>query len=471
MYIIDSWRFKMIKIKQIEFIKVVYDGFLSHNIFSIANIHFSNYPSIYGALLYWKKNSSSSPYTIDGDYKFFYDHSNTSHFASVKFPKNVMLTRDQKQELSYILLDERGSIGSYSIKTHLQNKRRFTRKNILNEIEFPENFDVKSIPSFIGPIPDDKEIDQIQKEHPNLTKTFIQEYCFWRFNLIKLHPEEFEPFLQYVDFSYICFACDVLSEQYLIDHLELVDVSTLQYNYPVLSRLSASFKQYIVDELKKQQQSINPHFSDEIEKFIFDETYFRDYSSIHLLDEDELEEESFDFQFFEFDRGKYKWPGSEHLVKGIPSLASQIYDDLGYKKLTNKEMDLKISQYSNKQLEMICAVLEPYWLHRYRDKLDWKLICQYNKHLTDDFLTSHIKYVDFEALGNNLWCTVTEQFLMKHIKQFNHNHPVPLIIRHLTEQLYLKYKHTIKIDEELLYKYYPTIGDEQYYRLQELIDE
>lgn len=462
----------MIKIKQIEFIKVVYDSYLSHNIFSIANIHFSNYPSIYGALLYWKKNKSSSAYTLDGDYKFFYDLSNTSYFASVKFPKNVMLTKAQKQELAYILLDERGSIGSYSFKTHPQNQKRFNRKNALNKISFPENFDVKSIPVFIGPIIDDVEVEQILKEHPNLTKKFIQQYCFWRFNLIKLHPEEFEPFLQYVDFSYICFSCDLLSEKYLIDHLHLVDVSTLQYNYPVLSRLSSSFKQYIIDELKNKKEEINPHFQNEIEKFIYDETYFQEYSSVDLVEEEvEEDEESFDFQFFTFDRGIYKWPGSEHLVKGIPSLASQIYDDLGYKKLKNKEMDQKINGYNEKQLKLICAVLEPHWLHRYRNKLNWSFICQYNKHLTDHFLNAHMKYVDFEALGNNLWCTVSEQFLSKHIKQFNHNKPVPLIIRHLTEQLYIKYKNTIVLDEELLYKYYPNIGDEQYYRIQQLINK
>lgn len=460
----------MIKIKRIEFIKVLYDGFLSHNIFSIANIHFSNYPSIYGALLYWKKNHSPSPYTIDGDYKFFYDHENTSHFAAVKFPKNVKLTRDQKQELSYILLDERGNIGSYSIKTTGRNKAGFNKKNILKNISIPDNFDVTSIPSYIGPIPDDREIEEIMNKHPHLTKEFIQDYCFWRFNLIKLHPQDFEPFIQYVDFSYICFACDLLSEQYLIDHLSLVDFSTLQYNYPVLSRLSASFKEFMVDELRKQNEPINAHFCDEIDQFIYDETYFHEYSSI-LLDEEEEEEEKIEFQFFEYDRGMYKWPGSEHLVKGIPSLACQIYDDLGYKKLSNKEMDRKIEQYSNKQLELVCAILEPHWLHRYRDKLDWKRICKFNKHLTDEFLESHEKYIDYDALGNNIWCSVSEKFLAKHMMLFNHNKPVPFIIRNLTEDLYVKFKKIIKLDEELLYQYYPNTGDEQYYRIQQLIDE
>ena len=46
----------MLKIKNIEFIKVVYDESLSHNIFLIANITFSNYAAgYYGALLYWRE--------------------------------------------------------------------------------------------------------------------------------------------------------------------------------------------------------------------------------------------------------------------------------------------------------------------------------------------------------------------------------------------------------------------------------
>lgn len=61
----------MLKIKKIEFIKAVYDESLSHNIFSIANVYFSNYPPILGALIYWKKNNSRSEFTREGEYKFF----------------------------------------------------------------------------------------------------------------------------------------------------------------------------------------------------------------------------------------------------------------------------------------------------------------------------------------------------------------------------------------------------------------
>lgn len=463
----------MLKIKNIEFIKTVYDESLSHNIFSIANIQFSNYPPINGALLYWKKNSSRSEFTAEGDYKFFYDMANITYYASVKFPKNVKLTRDQKQELAYILLDERGSIGTYSLKTHPNRKRRFKPKQSLEKLNFPKDFDVTSIPSYVGPIIDDLDMKDILEANPHFTKKFVHDYCFWRYNLVKLHPNEFEAYLDYVDFSYVCYACDLLTENYLIDHLDQIDVSSLQYNYPVLSRLSASFKRYIIEELRRQKVKMNQHFEDEIDLFIEDDTYFSEYSTIHLLDDEvpEEEEEILEFQFFEFDRGLYKWPGSEHMVKGIPSLACQIYDEMGYKKRSNKEMDTIFKGYSDKQVELISAIFEPHWLHRYRDALDWNIVCQYNEHLTDEFLNAHLQYVDFEALGNNLWCELSESFIEKHINQFNHNKPVPIIIRHLTEQLYLNHKDTIKVDSDLLYQYYDSIGNEEYEKLQNLLSE
>lgn len=463
----------MLKIKNIEFIKAVYDDSLSHNIFSIANIEFSNYPPINGALLYWRKNyNTQTEFTPEGDYKFFYDMANGKYFASVKFPKNVKLTRDQKQELAYILLDERGSIGSYSFKTHANRKNNFNPKKYLNKIDFPEDFHVKSIPSYVGPIIDDKDLEQILESNPTYTKKFIEEYCYFRYQLVRLHPTDFEEYLQYVDFSYVCYACDQLSEQYLIHNLDKVDVSTLQYNYPVLSRLSASFKKYIVDELKRQNVTINSHFEHETDTFIEDETYFSEYGYIDLLDEDsEDEEEVLEFQFFEFDRGPYKWYGSEHLVKGIPSLASQVYDDLGFKKLSNKEMDQLIKSYSPLQISLLSAVLEPHWLHRYREIIDWKAACLYNPYLTDDFLIALLKYVEFDALGQNLWCEVSEEFIETYMNRFNHSKPVPLIIRHLTEQLYLNHKDTLKVDSDLLYQYHQSVGDEEYEKIQSLLEE
>lgn len=336
----------------------------------------------------------------------------------------------------------------------------------------PEDFDVKCIPSYVGPIIDDLDMKELIEKNPTFSKKFIQDYCFWRYSLVKLHPNDFEPYLKHVDFSYICYACDQLSENYLIDHLHDVDVATLQYNYPTLSRLSASFKNYIVNELKKENEPINPYFNDEIEEFIQDETYFSEYSTIDLVDfEFDEEEEKIELHFFEYDRGPYKWLGSEHMIKGIPSFASQIYDDMGFRKLSNKEMDLKFITYNPKQVSLMSAIFEPHWLHRYREKIDWKAVCLYNRHLTEEFLNEHLQYVDFDALGQNLWCELSQSFIERHITQFNHNQPVPIIIRHLTEQLYLNFKDTIKINSDLLYQYYESIGDEEYEKIQSLLEE
>lgn len=159
------------------------------------------------------------------------------------------------------------------------------------------------------------------------------------------------------------------------------------------------------------------------------------------------------------------------MVKGIPSLACQIYDDMGYKKRSNKEMDKIFNSYSKKQMDLMCAVFEPHWLHRYREHLDWRIVCQYNGYLSEDFLNAHLSYIDFEALGNNLWCELSEAFIEKHINHFNHNQPVPIIIRHLTEELYLNYRDKIKVDSDLLYQYYGAIGNDEYERLQELLSE
>lgn len=463
----------MIKIKNIEFIKSVYDESLSHKIFSIANVYFSNYPPILGALLYWKKNYSKNDFTKEDEYKFFYDSKNKSYFASVKFPKDITLTKEQKQELAYILLKERGYIGTYSFKTHTDRRKKFNPKKTLEKLQIPEDFDVKTIPYTIGPIIDETNLNMLTEKHPHLSEDFITEYCYWRYRLVKLHPTEFEPYLKYVDFSYVCYSCDQLTEKYLIDHLDLVDISALQYNYQVLARLSSSFKTYMIDELMRNNEEINPHFVDDIDNFIHDHEYFYDYSTIHLPDHfysDYEDDEDIDYQFFEYDRGPYTWPGSEHMVKGIPSLASQLYDDFGFKKLSNKEMDAQFKEYTSQQISLISAILEPHWLHRYRDHIDWKIVCAHNEHLTDEFLASHLKYIDFDSLGNNLACFLSQDFIEKHLNLFNLNKPIPLIIRHLTEKMYMNHKDKIKVNTDLFCKYYDSIGGPEYDRLLDLLE-
>ncbi|MGM9950902.1 MAG: nucleoside-diphosphate sugar epimerase [Lysinibacillus sp.] len=451
----------MLKIKKIEFIKVVYDESLSHNIFSIANITFSNYEPIFGALLYWQKNTDDKPFTPEGDYKFFYDMANVTYFASVKFPKQVRLTRDQRQELAYILLEERGSVGSYSFATHAGRKKSYPVAEKFRKLKFPTNFDVTSVPSYVKSVVTKVEMEMILRKHADYNPIFIAQYAKWRYQAAQMHPNDMEDYLPYLDFSIVCAINPHLTESYLIDHLAEVDFEMIAGNYPVLSRLSAPFRQYMYSRLE-------PALAQELEEFL--EADGTENLMEEVLPSFEENEEMEGLEFFEYDRGANKWSGSEHLVKGIPSLASQLYDRLGYKKMTNKEMDQKIAAYSAKQLELISYTLEPHWIHRYREMLDWSLICEHNPHLTEEFLEAHLKYVDFNALGNNTQCELSEAFMDKHMNKFNHQKAVPLVIRHLTESLYLTHKDKIVVNSKLLNEYGDLLDDEQFLLLQNLIE-
>ncbi|WP_332645730.1 nucleoside-diphosphate sugar epimerase [Lysinibacillus sp. 54212] len=450
----------MLKIKKIEFIKVVYDESLSHNIFSIANIIFSNYESIHGALLYWRKNNDKKEFTAEGDYKFFYDMDNITYFASVKFPKHVRLTKDQKQELAYILLEERGSVGSYSFPTHPAKKKSYPYKKQFQALAFPDNFDVKSIPSYIKSIVTKVDTDMILHKHPQYDPSFITEYAKWRYKTAQIHPNDLKPYLPYIDFDVICYLNPYLSESYLIEHLDNVNFEMLAGNYSVLNRLSESFRSFIYSQLE-------PSLANELRVLLENDVVDEEIDEFIIPFE---ETETADLQFFQYDLGTNKWIGGEHLVKGIPSLACQQYDSLGYKKESNKEMDAKFESFNAIQRELICTTLAPHWIHRYRDKVNWTMICETNPHLTEDFLSSHIKYVDFYALGNNTLCYLSEEFVNKYMNRFNHQQPVPLVIRHLTQALYLTHKDTIMVDSHLLHMYNDLIDDEEFLSLQNLIE-
>ncbi|WP_342558923.1 nucleoside-diphosphate sugar epimerase [Metasolibacillus sp. FSL K6-0083] len=456
----------MLKIKQIDFIKAVYDDSMSHNIFSIANITFSNYEPIHGALLYWCRNSTNGEYTAEGDYKFFYDMANVTYFASVKFPKHVRLTRDQKQELAYILLEERGSIGSYSFPTHI-NRRKYDIEKEYNALTFPENFNPATIEPILKQV-SMKQVLEIQQQHPHLSKRFIRQYISWRSRAAQMHINDLEPYLHMISFEHLCLTNPYLTEQYLIEHLEQL-APTLQYNYPVLNRLSSSFKQYLIDFLQQQQIPFNEDFAHKLEQFIADDHFYMD-KEVTYYEFEEFEEEM-DLQFFEYDVGPNKWSGSEHLVKGIPSLACQKYDQYGFKRKTNKEMDTLIATVSQTQLDLLCAVLEPHWLHRYRNKLNWTKICRYNRYLAEDFILAHLKFIDFEALGEHTSCQLSEEFMLKYMKRFNHKNPVPVVLRNLTVPLYEAYKDTIKINLQLLHKYSTSIAKEELIQLEKLLSE
>ncbi|WP_431030393.1 nucleoside-diphosphate sugar epimerase [Lysinibacillus sp. LZ02] len=451
----------MLKIKTIEFNKVIYDESLSHNIFSIANITFSNYPPVYGALLYWRKNADDKDFTAEGDYKFFYDMANVTYFASVKFPKHVRLTRDQKQELAYILLEERGAIGSYSFPTHGSRKKNYAYKKRFQELQFPSDFNVKSIPAYIKSVVSKMDLEMILHDYPSYNPDFITKYAKWRYQTAQMHPNDIQQYLPYIDFDVICTLNPYLTESYLIDHLAQVNFEMIASNYQVLNRLPEPFRLFMYSQ-------IDPELAKELQEFL--ESDIEDSVAQDILPSFEEEDALVELEFFDYDCGANKWPGSEHLVKGIPSLACQLYDQLGYRKCTNKEMDEKFANYSEQQCELISYSLELHWIHRYRDKLNWSIICEYNPHLTEDFLTAHLKYINFNALGNNTKCELSESFMDKHMSRFNHQKPVPLVIRHLTENLYLTHKDKIVVNSELLNEYGDLLDDEQFLLLQNLIE-
>ena len=390
----------MLKIKKIEFLKVVYDESLSHNIFSIANITFSNAAPILGALLYWRKNTSKSEYTPEGDYKFFYDMANVMFFASVKFPTHTKLTRDQRQELAFILLEQRGSVGSYSFSTSLQHKKTFRPKQHFDSLTIPAHFNKEDFSDFAYFEKTATINEELLDRFTTYNRTFVKDYLKWRYKTAILHPSDIKHYLPYISFSYLCYINPYLTEAYLIDHLQEVDFMALQFNRPVLARLSSSFKRFMVEQIQLQKKTLHDDFIDQLEDFIEDDFFYGDDDFMYLSESDEHDD--MEFAYFEYDLGPNKWSGSEHLVRaGIPSYACRMYDRYGFKKPTNKEMDAKFKTYNVEQIELFSAIADLHWLHKYRNNVNWQHACQFNGNLTEQFLTAHINFVDFKALGQN----------------------------------------------------------------------
>lgn len=452
----------MLKIKKIEFLKVLYDEDISQNIFSIANITFSNRKKVDGALLYWQQNDSSEPYTKEGDYKFFYDLAKAQYFAAVKFPKDCQLSRDERQELAYILLEERGAIGTYSfVSTKPKNIANI--KKAFQGLHFPTNFSVEHFNDLAIIKKLELHDDSVYNDLP-YDRAFLEAYINWCQIAVNQHHSNLTAYVHYLPFSYICYANPYLSEQFLIDYLPYVDLEALQHNKAVLARLTMSFKRYLVNYLLENKKRIHPDFVDQLDDFIESNAFYSSFEVVYLPEADELQ--AMDLQYFAYDRGSFKWPGSEHLVKGIPSLVCQQFNRYGDKRLTNLEMDEKLKTYSPEQKQLFTAIAELHWLHKYRDELDWSYICRYNIHLTEQFLTALLGYVDFEALGLNTDIVVNTDFLTRFLHRFNHQKAVPLIIRHLTESFYLTHKDEIKVDIDLLYKYMDNIDEDDFLRIE-----
>lgn len=457
----------MIIIKKIEFIKAVYDDTLSHNIYSIANIEFKNSPPIQGALLYWNHAEDVLQNKSD-DVRFYYEEDSNGYFTSVKFPRNHGLNLEQRIELTRLLLDERSEIGSYTIATNavVHNKKAKIHRDF-NALQFPSDFDPTIIPYSANAQLEEDELNAICHNHPTLSREFVESYCKWRAQVLDLHPEEFEQYLDYIDFSAICYGCHQLSESYLILHLDQVNYEALQYNTAVIARLSPYFIEQTKGKLSKEvaqqlhlekylqqpSSSDNPIEEDTLLMTLLE------YNHEHWNDD---QEKKLPYKYFVLDRGIYRWPGAEHLIKNIPSFASKQYDQYGYKKLTNAEMDKLIHSLSDVQLNHYAAILEPHWLHRYREQIDWKIVSKENPYLESSFIEAHLKYIDFDALGENYQCKVDTAFLNKYFERFNHAKSLPIFVRHLTLGFFLEHQDKLQIDEKLFKKSFKTIPFDDY---------
>lgn len=465
----QSRRNFMLKILKIEFIKNVFDESLSHHIFSIANISFTNYEPINGALLFWQENKEESMFTKQDEYKFFYDMAETKYYASVKFPKHCRLTRDQKQELAYILLEQRGAIGSYSLETNKHAANVFKIHSIYRQLAFPAEFDAEHF-KFVFQAQYDGEIEQFITEHPYYSKSFIKQYVKWMELACQAHPSHFEKYIDKVQMTQLCYQNEYLTETFIMKHLSMIDWSTLQYNLPVLDRFSKSFKVYLLKQLQDEEiKQIDIQMTPN--KFIEDRDFYQDERVIYLPPEEEDQLVDGPFHFFSYDRGRYIWPGSEHMVKGIPSFASQLYDIYGEKRLTNKEMDDLYDTFSKEQRYLFETSCELHWLNRYKNQMNWTNICELNPHLNDAFIEKHLKYIDFEALAKNTQISLSTQFVEKHVLKLKKPTITPLLLAHLTEELYSKYKHSIPLHLVNLKDYEQSLSVEQLELIERLLDE
>lgn len=459
----------MLKIKSIEFTKNVYDESMSHQIFSVANVYFSNYEPIIGALLYWRENKDQKPFTQEDEYKFFYDLSQTQFYASVKFPKYCTLSKDERQELAYILIEQRACAGSYSVSTNKAAAQVLQIPKLHKELEFPEQFDTAHFKSIFN-AQYDSEINEITERYPFYTKSFIKEYVKWSMLTCKGHPENIKRFMPHIQMTQVCYQNPYLTESFLLDNLSNIDWAALQYNLPTLDRMTKAFRIYLLEQLKVLNATVQIELEQEPARFIEDVDFYVEDRIFYLEPEDDDRLLDAYFLYFEYDLGRNKWPGAEHLVKEIPSLACQLFDFDGDRKLTNKEMDEKFANYDANQMALFIGGCEQHWLNRYKKQIDWTTVCELNPHLTDDFIDAHLAFIDFNALANNTQCHVTSKFINKHFKKLSTQAASPLVLRLLNEELYETHKSELKLSEKLLVANEHILSERQMDFLESLLE-
>lgn len=458
----------MLKIKEITFSKNVYDESMSHQVFSTANIYFTNAEPIIGAMLYWRENKDDEAFTKQNEYKFFYDMAHTSLYAAVKFPKYCTLTTSQRQELSFILLEQRGFIGSYSFQTNKNAASVFKIHSIYKQLYFPDQFNPVHFKDYFHTL-SDNETDAFLEEYPYYTKAFVKSYGEWMQLICQAHPAQFEKYINEVQMTQLSYQNPYLTEQFILTHLTKMDWSTLQYNLPVLNRLSKPFRAYIIDELVKQGAELQQDFEERALSFI-ENPYFYTEDHLEYLPKQGDDNGIFGpFEHFTYDLGKHQWPGAEHLVTGIPSFAAQLYDVHGDRKHSNKEMDYLYEHFTAQQRALFEQTCELHWLNRYKHKVDWFNVCKFNRHLNEHFIKKHEKWIDYKALSENTQCQLSENFIAAHVKQFVQVPFAPLVLKSLTQNLYDQIKGDFELSEAAITKAAHFLSEEQIELLESLI--
>ncbi|MER2191284.1 MAG: hypothetical protein ABS951_10015 [Solibacillus sp.] len=445
----------MLKIKKIEFDKTTFDVTMKHHVFSVASVHFTNAEPIHGALLYWQQNSTQDDYTKEDDFKFYYEMGQQQFYASVQFPISAQLSQEQRKELAFILLEERGHIGSYSVESSKAILDKLNSKKQLAYFVFPKQFSATDFSPFLTAEQDQELKALTDKYEPQ----FIQLYLQWRKQAAVLHPNDITPYIPMIGLPYLCYVNPHLSELFLIEHLQEIDFGALQHNSAILKHLSPSFKQHMLDTLQKNNEPLLDELQLDPEGFV-DTTF-----DIDVVDETETElelEQQPPYTHFEYERSLFEWSGAEHMVKGIPSFASQMYDAQQFKKRTNQQMDTLMYSFSPQQIRLFSAIAELHWLHRYREFINWDAASRYNAHLTDDFLTELASFIIIEQLAQNKYCEVSEAYLIESMAKFKAYHPAPLILSHLTAHLFNLFHEELQLNLDLLYDYYEYIDQHDF---------
>jgi hypothetical protein len=287
------------------------------------------------------------------------------------------------------------------------------------------------------------ETAELITNFPFYTEDFIANYVEWLDIVYQAHPSQFEAYIDYIPFKQLCSENPYLTEHFIIQHFERIDFAALQFNLPVLQRLSRVFRAYIVDAVRNDEY-VQKDIEENTKKFIESSTLYSDSELIFLPKEEDDQNIDGPFYFFEYDRGSNVWPGSEHLIRSIPSFARQMYNEHGERLLQEEEMyDFYFALHTKQRFLFECSC-SLHWLHTFRETINWQHVCEWNPHLTADFIEKHINFIHFDALAKNTKVKLPLAFIDHYMFKLSKSAYAPLLIAHLTEDLFEKHKDVLQ---------------------------